>query len=110
MYAIRSYYANLEKGVALGDAVNRIRSDLAQMTLPDGFSVTFGGEYEEQQKAARDFMIAILLALALIYMVMAGQFERFLDPLIVMFAVPVAIIGVVPTLILTSTSLRNNFV
>lgn len=98
--------ANLEKGMALGDAVGRIREDLAQMSLPDGFSVTFGGEYEEQQKAARDFMIAILLALALIYMVMAGQFERFLDPLIVMFAVPVAIIGVVPTLMLTGTSLN----
>jgi HAE1 family hydrophobic/amphiphilic exporter-1 len=98
--------ANLEKGVALGDAVDQIRDDLAQIALPDGFSVTFGGEYEEQQKARRDFIIAILLALALIYMVMAGQFERFLDPLIVMFAVPVAIIGVVPTLLITGTSLN----
>jgi HAE1 family hydrophobic/amphiphilic exporter-1 len=42
----------------------------------------------------------------LIYMVMAAQFERFLDPLIVMVAVPLAIIGVVPTLLLTGTSLN----
>jgi HAE1 family hydrophobic/amphiphilic exporter-1 len=98
--------ANLEKGVALGDAVQRIRSDLSEMNLPDGFSITFGGEFEEQQKASRDFLIAILLSLALIYMVMAGQFERYLDPLIVMFAVPVAIIGVVPTLMLTGTTLN----
>lgn len=98
--------ANLEEGVALGDAVNRIRAELSQMNLPDGFAISFGGEFEEQQKASREFMIAILMALALIYMVMAGQFERFLDPLIVMFSVPVAIIGVVPTLILTGTTLN----
>jgi HAE1 family hydrophobic/amphiphilic exporter-1 len=98
--------ANLERGVALGDAVERIRGDLSEMILPDGFSITFGGEYEEQQEAQRDFLIAILMAIVLIYMVMAGQFERFLDPLIVMFSVPVAIVGVVPTLLLTGTSLN----
>lgn len=98
--------ANLEKDVALGDAIQLIRADLSQMNLPDGFSITFGGEFEEQKKASRDFFVAIILALALIYMVMAGQFERFLDPLIVMFSVPVAIIGVVPTLLLTGTTLN----
>ena len=98
--------ANLERGVALGDAAERIRAELAQMPLPDGFSVTLGGEYEEQQKAQRDFLIAILMAIVLIYMVMAGQFERFLDPLIVMFSVPAAIVGVVPTLLLTGTTMN----
>ncbi len=98
--------ANLEEGVALGEAVERIRTNLAEMSLPDGFSITFAGEYLEQQKAQRDFMIAIIMALVLIYMVMAGQFERFLDPLIVMFSVPVAVVGVVPTLLLTGTSLN----
>ena len=73
---------------------------------PGDFSIRFGGEYEEQQKAERDFIIAILLALALVYMVMAGQFERFLDPLIVMFSVPMALIGVIPTLLLTGTTLN----
>jgi HAE1 family hydrophobic/amphiphilic exporter-1 len=46
------------------------------------------------------------MALVLIYMVMAAQFERFLDPLIVMFSVPVAVVGVVPTLLLTGTTLN----
>lgn len=96
--------ANLESGIALGDAVAAIRSELRDLPLPQGFSIAFGGEYEEQQRAQRDFTLAILLALALIYMVMAGQFERFLDPLIVMFAVPLALIGVVPTLWFTQTT------
>lgn len=98
--------ANLESGVPLGDAVENIRADLAQLPLPDGFSIVFSGEYEEQQKAQRDFTLAILMALILIYMVMAGQFERFLDPLIVMCAVPMAIVGVVPMLIFTNDTLN----
>jgi len=98
--------ANLQSGVALGDAVNTIRSDLADFQLPAGFSIVYGGEYEEQEKAQRDFIMAIVMALVLIYMVMAAQFERFLDPLIVMASVPLAVIGVVPTLILTGTTLN----
>jgi len=98
--------ANLESGVALGNAVNKLQDELYNYPLPDGFSLIFSGEYEEQQKAQTDFMLSVLMALVLIYMVMAAQFERFLDPLIVMVAVPMAIIGVVPTLLLTGTSLN----
>jgi HAE1 family hydrophobic/amphiphilic exporter-1 len=96
--------ANLEEGVALGDAVERIRGVLAGLRMPEGFSVYFGGEYEEQQKAQRDFLLAILTAIALIYMVMAAQFERFVDPLIVMAAVPTAAVGVVPAMLVTGTT------
>jgi HAE1 family hydrophobic/amphiphilic exporter-1 len=98
--------AQLGEGVALGDAVDRIRGRLSEMQLPAGFSIVYGGAYREQQKAQRDFIIAILMALALVYMVMAGQFERFLDPLVVMFTVPVALVGVIPTLILTGTTIN----
>jgi len=98
--------ASLESGVALGEAVESIRAELAGLRLPDGYRLSFGGEYEEQQEARGDFTIAILMALALVYMLMAGQFERFLDPLIVMLAVPMALVGVVPTLLLTGTTLN----
>ena len=98
--------AGLASGVALGDAVAAIRGELAGLSLPRDFAYLFGGEYVEQQAAQRDFTIAILMALALVYMLMAAQFERFLDPLVVMFSVPVALIGVVPTLLLTGTTLN----
>jgi len=98
--------ANLEAGVPLGNAVEKIQASLSDLQLPMGFSIVYGGEYEEQQKAQTDFVISILMALVLIYMVMAAQFERFLDPLIVMFSVPVAVVGVVPTLLLTGTTLN----
>jgi HAE1 family hydrophobic/amphiphilic exporter-1 len=98
--------ANLESGVALGEAVEKIQARLSDMQLPEGFSIVYGGEYEEQQKAAADFQLSIIMALILIYMVMAAQFERFFDPLVVMFSVPLAIIGVVPTLMITGTTIN----
>lgn len=98
--------ANLGDGVALGDAVDRIRAELRGMDLPEDFSVVFGGAYREQQQSQQDFTLAMIMALALVYMVMAGQFERFLDPLVVMFSVPVALVGVVPTLFVTGTTVN----
>ena len=98
--------ANLESGAALGNIVEELRDKLYDFALPEGFSLIFSGEYEEQQKAQTDFLLTVIMALGLIYMVMAAQFERFLDPLIVMVVVPMAIIGVVPTLLLTGTSLN----
>lgn len=98
--------ASLQSGMALGEAMESLRTELAPMALPDGYSIFYGGEYQEQIEARRDFTIAIAMALILVYMLMAGQFERFLDPLIVMISVPMALIGVVPTLLLTGTTLN----
>lgn len=96
--------ANLERGAALGNVVKDIQAALADMNLPEDFNIFYGGEYEEQQKAQQDFTLAIVMALALIYMVMAAQFERFIDPLIVMLSVPLIVIGIVPTMLLTGTT------
>ncbi|PSQ66763.1 MAG: AcrB/AcrD/AcrF family protein, partial [Bacteroidetes bacterium QH_1_61_8] len=98
--------ASLTSDAVLGEVVKRARSELSTLQLPEGFSITFGGQYREQQKAQTDFLIAIIMALVLIYMVMAGQFERFLDPLIVMFSVPLVLVGVLPTLVLTGTTVN----
>jgi HAE1 family hydrophobic/amphiphilic exporter-1 len=98
--------ASLQDGVAQGDAVEAVRAAFADVNLPQGYAIVFGGEYLEQQEARRDFIVGILMAVVLVYMLMAGQFERLLDPLIVMLSVPVALIGVVPALLLTGTSLN----
>jgi HAE1 family hydrophobic/amphiphilic exporter-1 len=98
--------AGLARGVALGDAVGRVRDALAELPTPQGFAVLIGGEYQEQMRARRDFVIAIVLALVLVYLLMAAQFEHWIDPLIIMLAVPVALVGVVPALLLTGTTLN----
>ena len=88
----------------LGSVVRDLDVKLRQIPRPAGYEISYGGEYEEQQKAQRDFLLAILTAILLIYMVMAAQFERFIDPLIVMAAVPTAAVGVVPAMLLTGTT------
>jgi HAE1 family hydrophobic/amphiphilic exporter-1 len=98
--------ASLENNVALGDAVKKVQEALSDMALPSDVSLLFGGQYREQQEARQDFTLAIIMALVLVYMLMAAQFERYLDPLIVMTSVPVALIGVVPVLLLTGTTLN----
>jgi len=98
--------AGLEEEMTLGEAVESIRAALGDLRLPEGYSILYGGEFQEQQRAQRDFTVAILMALVLVYMLMAGQFERYLDPLIVMLSVPMALIGVVPVLLLTGTTLN----
>ncbi len=98
--------AGLEGGVALGDAVKQVQAAVRDLRLPEGYSLLFGGEFEEQRQAARDFVLAIVMAVLLVYMLMAAQFERLLDPLLVMASVPVALVGVVPALLLTGTTLN----
>ncbi len=98
---------HLEANVAgrdMGSAAEDARRALRDIDLPDGFAIVFGGEYEEQQKARVQLMIALLLAVVLVYMVMAAQFEDFLDPFVVMFSIPMAAVGVFLTLFLTRTT------
>jgi len=90
----------------LGSVIRDARQALKTVPVPRDFTINFTGDYEEQKKANRELLISILLALFLVYMIMAMLYESFLDPLIVMFSVPVAFIGVVLMLILTGTTLN----
>ena len=71
-----------------------------------GYDLTIAGNYEEQQKAFNELTLSLVLALVLVYMVLASQYESLRDPFIVMLSVPVATVGVVLTLFLTDTTLN----
>ena len=88
----------------LGSVVRDLSVVLRQIPRPEGFDITFGGEYQEQQEAFRELTFAVILALLLVYMVMASQFESLRDPFIILFSVPLAAIGVVLVLFITETS------
>jgi len=90
----------------LGSVIRDARRDLKTIPIPRDFVISFTGDYEEQQKANRELMISIMLALFLVYMIMAMLYESLRDPLIIMFCVPLAIIGVVLILFLTGTNLN----
>lgn len=95
-------------GRDLGSVIRDAREQLRKIPVPKDFSILFGGDWEEQQKAQKELMLGLFLAIVLVYMVMAGQFESLRDPFIVLFSVPMALIGVVLTMILTHTSFSIN--
>jgi HAE1 family hydrophobic/amphiphilic exporter-1 len=72
--------------------------------VPQEFSVGFGAEVEEQARAFNQLRMVLILALVLVYAVMASQYESLRDPFIIMFSVPTAAIGVVLALWITGTS------
>ncbi|MEZ5363400.1 MAG: efflux RND transporter permease subunit [Bryobacterales bacterium] len=88
----------------LGSVVQDLRAKLGQISRPADYEFIFGGEYEEQQEAFRQMTFAALLALLLVYMVMAAQFESVRDPFIILFSAPLAFVGVALTLLLTGTT------
>jgi HAE1 family hydrophobic/amphiphilic exporter-1 len=81
-----------------------IRAGIRTIPIPRDFSITFTGDFEEQQKAFRELLLSIILALLLVYMIMAMLYESVRDPLVVMFSVPLAAIGVIWMLFLTGTT------
>ncbi|WP_067564090.1 efflux RND transporter permease subunit [Halofilum ochraceum] len=93
-------------GRDMGSVVDDVQAALAGMPIPDNYDIVLAGDYEEQQSAFSSLFLQILLAIALVYMVMASLYESFRDPLIVMGSVPLALIGVVLVLFATATTLN----
>jgi HAE1 family hydrophobic/amphiphilic exporter-1 len=94
---------NAEVETTLSEAVEAVKARLPELTVPQGFSAGFGNEVEEQEKAFRELQLVLILAVILVYTVMASQYESLRDPFIIMFSIPLASIGVVGALLLTNT-------
>ncbi len=90
-------------GRSIGEIDKDIRSKLSSLRLPPEFSLKYGGEQEQMAESFRSFALALILAVILVYMVMASQFESLRHPLVIMFSIPFAAIGVVCILFLTGT-------
>jgi hydrophobic/amphiphilic exporter-1 (mainly G- bacteria), HAE1 family len=93
-----------EPEVTLSDAVAAVNTKLSEVRVPSEFSLGFGSEVEEQARAFEQLQLMLILAIVLVYAVMASQYESLRDPFIIMFSVPLAAIGVVLALKLTGTS------
>ena len=92
--------ANLD-GLPIGTAVEKVKKAAATMTLPPGYKVGFSGEAEDMAESFGYMGEALLLAVLLVYLILAAQFESFLDPLAIMISLPLAIVGVAGMLLLT---------
>ncbi|MCL4467681.1 MAG: efflux RND transporter permease subunit [Deltaproteobacteria bacterium] len=92
-------------GRPLGDVANDLSNEFAKLKLPPGFYIDMSGEVAQQKGAFLSMFFALMLAIMLIYMIMASQFKSLLDPFIIMFSVPMGLIGVIWMLFLTNTTL-----
>jgi HAE1 family hydrophobic/amphiphilic exporter-1 len=94
-------------GRDLGSIMADVRSAVEPMTkaFPSGYFVEFGGGYEQMMETFVDLGAAFLLAVLLVYMVMAASFESFTHPLVIMFTMPLALIGVVLILLITGKTI-----
>ena len=93
-----------EVETTLSGAVEAVQARLPEIDVPQGYSVGFGNEVEEQAKSFRELQLVLILAIILVYTVMASQYESLKDPFIIMFSIPLASIGVVGALMLTGTA------
>ena len=102
----RINFVSGEPEVTLSEAVKAVQDRLPQVMgqVPKDFSVGFGAEVEQQAEAFNQLRMVLILALLLVYAVMASQYESLRDPFIIMFSVPTAAIGVVLALWLTNTA------
>jgi HAE1 family hydrophobic/amphiphilic exporter-1 len=92
-------------GRAAGNVGNQVQKVIDQMNFPDGYTVSLGGSNEMMNDTFKSLGMAILLAIVLVYLVMAAQFESLVDPFIIMFTIPLAFTGAILLLFLTGTSL-----
>lgn len=95
-------------GRPLGDVASEVEAGLETIELPEGISVRLAGERSQQQESFQGLFLSLGLALMLVYMTMASQFRSLREPFVVMFSVPMGLIGVVWALWLTGTPLSVN--
>ncbi|MBS3975773.1 MAG: efflux RND transporter permease subunit [Syntrophomonadaceae bacterium] len=88
-------------GRSLGEVMLEIEESLAGFSLPPGYLLDMGGQAQEMQESFGDLTLALLMAIALVYMIMAAQFESLFHPLVIMFTMPTAVIGVILALAVT---------
>tara|TARA_Y100001935_G_scaffold238369_1_gene224768 strand:+ start:113224 stop:116529 length:3306 start_codon:yes stop_codon:yes gene_type:complete len=96
--------ANLNYG-DLGEAAEEIQTIIKETTLPTGTYARIAGQNEEMSNSFRSLVFALALAIFLVYLVMASQFESLMHPFIILFTIPLALIGAVLALYITGTTI-----
>jgi HAE1 family hydrophobic/amphiphilic exporter-1 len=96
--------ANLAEG-DLGEAITHLESLMATVAMPEGVYARMAGQSQEMDSAFNSLLIALVLAVFLVYLVMASQFESLIHPFVILFTIPMAAIGAVWALWLTGSTI-----
>ena len=97
--------AGVAHGGDLGSAIKEVRAIVAANPLAAGVTVHIGGQSADLSDSVRSMLFALGLAIFMVYLVMASQFESLLHPFVIMFSVPLAMVGAVLALKLTGSTL-----
>ena len=95
----------LDKSYSLSEVVANVQEKANELNLPAGYTITYEGQMDQMMDSFQSLLMAFLLALILVYAVMAVQYESFFNPFVIMFSVPTALIGVVLSLVI----MQRNF-
>jgi hydrophobic/amphiphilic exporter-1 (mainly G- bacteria), HAE1 family len=90
---------------SLSDAIKEVEDLVADVRLPFGTHLLIGGQSEEMDRSFNSLIMALVLAVFLVYLVMASQFESLLHPFIILLSIPLALVGAIAALIITNTEL-----
>ncbi|RSK28645.1 efflux RND transporter permease subunit [Bacillus sp. HMF5848] len=85
----------------LGSVTRDIQAELAKINLPDGYSYSMGGQSEDMMESFADLGLALIFSIFLVYVVMAVQFESLLYPFVIMFSMPMTLVGIIGGLFIT---------
>ncbi|MFC1726577.1 efflux RND transporter permease subunit, partial [candidate division KSB1 bacterium] len=94
------------EGRDLAAVIGDIEKLVSKIDVPRGYKIVIGGENEEVQRSFNSLVMALLIAMALVYMIMAAQFESLLHPFTIMFSIPMAFVGVIVILFATGQTLN----
>ncbi len=103
---IATIAANTAPELSLSDASAQITERLNRVALPSGYSIALGGETEQLQETAGYVVETLVLAIILIFLILASQFESFTQPVAIMLSLPLSLVGVLLALILTGSTLN----
>jgi HAE1 family hydrophobic/amphiphilic exporter-1 len=96
--------ANL-RGTKISQVVPEIQGKIDELSLPFGYRIVFSGEQEEMSRSFRSLIFAFCLAVLLVYMIMAAQFESLVHPFLILFTLPMGLTGAIWALYLTGQTL-----
>ena len=93
-------------GISISEASSAINTELGRLRMPPGYSVRLGGETEQLAETTGYVLEAIALAVILIFLILASQFESFTQPLAIMLSLPLSLVGVLLALLITGSTLN----
>ncbi|MEI7896242.1 MAG: efflux RND transporter permease subunit [bacterium] len=104
-YVSATVSAQTAKGVTLGQGIEEMRK-IGKATFDDSFASALAGTSKEFEDSSGSLLFALMLALVLVFLILSAQFESFIDPLIIMFTVPLALAGAILSLWLFGQTLN----